>query len=72
VDTRSLAHPTHSSTEERPCACYESLLFIGHLVQEDSEEVEDVEAVPCRRCAVQVPPYAGSGRSLGRLARCSP
>jgi hypothetical protein len=24
-----------------PCACYESLLFLGHLVQEDGEEVEE-------------------------------
>jgi hypothetical protein len=36
----------------RLCACYESLLFLGHLVQEDGEEVEAVEAVPCRRCTV--------------------
>jgi hypothetical protein len=51
VDTRSLAHPTHPSTEERPCACYEDGVFVGHLVEEDGEEVEVVEAIPCRRCA---------------------
>ncbi len=40
----------HPSTEG-PCACYEGLVFIGHLVEADGEEVEVVEAVPCRRCA---------------------
>ena len=40
----------HPSTEERPCACYDGLVFIGHLVEEDGEEAEVVEAVPCRRC----------------------
>jgi hypothetical protein len=34
VDIRSLAYPGHPSTEERPCACYEGLLFLGHLVEE--------------------------------------
>jgi hypothetical protein len=51
VDTRSLAHPTHPSTEEGPCACYDGLVFIGHLVEEDGEEVEVFEAVPCKRCS---------------------
>ena len=51
MDTRSLAHPTHPSTEERPCACYEDGVFVGHLVEEDGEEVEVIEAVRCRRCA---------------------
>ena len=37
----------------RPCACYEGLVYIGHLVEdsEAGEEVEVIEAVPCRRCA---------------------
>ncbi len=34
-----------------PHGCYDGLVFIGHLVEEDGEEVEVVEAVPCRRCA---------------------
>ena len=50
MDTRSLAHPTHPSTEERPCACYEGVVYIGHLVEEDGEAVEVFEAVPCHRC----------------------
>ena len=35
----------------RPHGCYRGLVFIGRLVEEDGEEVEIVEAVPCRRCA---------------------
>ncbi len=51
MDTRSLAHPAHPPTEGRPCACLEGVVYIGHLIEEDGEEVEVVEAVPCRRCA---------------------
>ena len=61
----STAHPAHPSTEdhddpveahyaslERPHACYEGVVYIGHLVVgEDGEEFEVMEAVPCRRCA---------------------
>ncbi len=35
----------------RPHACMDGYVFIGHLVEEDGEEVEVIEAVPCRRCA---------------------
>ncbi len=34
-----------------PHGCYGGLVFIGHLVEEDGEEVEVIESVPCRRCA---------------------
>jgi len=27
------------------------VVYIGHLVEADGEEVEVAEAVPCRRCA---------------------
>jgi hypothetical protein len=57
--------PAHTSTEEqddtveahyscleRPCACIEGFVYIGHrLVGDDGEEVEVVDAVPCSRCA---------------------
>ena len=72
MDTRSLAHTAHPSTEERPCACYEGLVFIGHLVEEDVEEVEVVEAVPCRRCAADARSarfnYSGPSLKMCRLA----
>jgi hypothetical protein len=67
VDTReSSAARAHPLTEEqddtveahysgferlRPCACMSGVVYIGHLVEADGEEVEVVEAVPCRRCA---------------------
>ena len=61
----TIAHDAHPSTEdhddtveahyaslERPHACYEGVVYIGHLVAgEDGEEFEVMEAVPCRRCA---------------------
>ncbi len=66
VDTRESSAPhAHPSTEEqddtlethyacleRVHACYEGVLYIGHLVEDPGtgEEVEVIEAVPCRRC----------------------
>ena len=44
----------HYSGLERPHACMGGYVYIGHLVEgEDGEEVEVVEAVPCRRCAAE-------------------
>ena len=40
--------PDHA---ERPHACVGGYVFLGHLVEEDGEEVEVIESVPCRRCA---------------------
>jgi hypothetical protein len=64
IDQKSSA-PAHPSTEdhddtveahyaclERPHACLEGFVYIGCLVVgDDGEEVEVVEAVPCRRCS---------------------
>ena len=46
-------HDLHPDQDERPHACYEGAVYIGHLVEDPGtgEEVEVVEAVPCRRCA---------------------
>ncbi len=52
MDIRSLAHPEHPSTEERPCACIDGTVYVGHMVEEDGEEVEVTEAVTCKRCRV--------------------
>jgi hypothetical protein len=42
----------HYASLERPHTCYEGVVYVGHLVVgDDGEEVEVVEAVPCRRCA---------------------
>ena len=67
---QSTAHPAHPPTEDhddtveahycglerlRSHACYEGVVYIGHLVVgHDGEEVEVVEPVPCRRCAGDV------------------
>lgn len=38
--------------QDRPHACLEGVVYIGHLVDgEDGNEVEVIEAIPCRRCA---------------------
>jgi hypothetical protein len=59
----SSAHPAHPSEDhddtveahyaclERPHACYQGVVYIGYLVEQDGEEVEVLEPVPCRRCA---------------------
>ena len=41
----------HYASLEHPHACLEGVVYIGRLVEEDGEEVEIIEAVPCRRCA---------------------
>ena len=52
MDTKnSTATAPHPSTKECQCACYEGVVFVGHMVAgEDGEEAEVFEAVPCRRC----------------------
>ena len=64
--TESSAPHAHPSTEDddtveahyaclerlRPHACYEGVVYIGHLVVgDDGAEVERIEAVPCCRCS---------------------
>jgi len=49
--TKTTAPSTHPATE---CfACYEGLVYIGYLVEDDEtgETAEVFEPVPCRRCA---------------------
>ncbi len=50
---KSSAPAMHPPTEERdhPHACNGGGVYIGHMVEEDGEEVEVFEAVPCRRCS---------------------
>ncbi len=43
---------TAPSTLPECFACYEGVVYIGYLVEDESgEEVEVVEAILCRRCA---------------------
>ena len=41
----------HNDRDERPHGCYEGVVYIGHLVEQDGEEIEVLESVPCRRCS---------------------
>ena len=41
----------HYASLEHLHACLEGFVYVSHLiVAEDGEEVEVIEAVPCRRC----------------------
>jgi hypothetical protein len=44
----------HYSCLERPCACIDGWVFVGHVVESEHDldgEVVEYERVPCRRCA---------------------
>ena len=55
MDTRESSAPAHPSTEEQvhPHACLNGCVYLGYTAfdEEAGEEVERVEALPCRRCA---------------------
>jgi len=56
VDIRESSAPyAYPSTEDRdhPHACLNGYVYLGYTVfdEEMGEEVERVEALPCRRCA---------------------
>ena len=52
---KSTAHTPHPSTEEQdhPHACLNGHIYLGYTAfdEETGEEVERIEALPCRRCA---------------------
>ena len=66
MDTTESSAPAHPSAEdhddtveahyaslERPHACIDGVVYVGRLVEDpgSGEEVEVIEAVPCRRCS---------------------
>jgi hypothetical protein len=55
IHEESSATPAHPSTEEQdhPHACLNGYIYLGYTAvdEETGEEVEWVEALPCRRCA---------------------
>jgi hypothetical protein len=54
VDTttvRKSVPEVSTAHEDRPHACLGGFVFIGHLVEEEGEEAEIVEAILCRRCS---------------------
>jgi hypothetical protein len=59
----SLPYPGHPTEEQdHPHACLNGYIYLGYtaLDEETGEEVERVEALPCRRCSEAA---AGEGRS---------
>jgi hypothetical protein len=52
---QSTAHIAHPSTEDQdhPRACLHGSVYLGYTATEEEtgEDVERVEALPCRRCA---------------------
>jgi hypothetical protein len=55
--SRAAAVPAHPSTEghvqDHPHACLNGYIYLGYTAvdEETGEEVERIEALPCRRCA---------------------
>ena len=49
----SVFRPTEDSEDPHPHACTDGLVFLTYVVfdPEVGDEVERIEAVPCRRCA---------------------
>jgi hypothetical protein len=39
-----------SRDENHPHACMDGYVYIGRITEQDGEEVEVIEAIPCRRC----------------------
>jgi hypothetical protein len=55
VDTTESSAPAHPRSEDQdhPHACLNGYVYLGYTAvdEETGEEVERVEALPCRRCA---------------------
>jgi hypothetical protein len=51
----STAHPAPPTTEDQdhPHACLNGYIYLGYTAfdEQTGEEVERIEALPCRRCA---------------------
>ena len=54
--------PPPTEEQDHPHACLDGYVYLGYTAfdEETGEEVERVEALPCRRCA-----EAGSVKKLG-------
>jgi hypothetical protein len=55
VDTKesSVFRPTEVDQDQHPHACADGLVFLTYTLFDDAvgDEVERIEAIPCRRCA---------------------
>jgi len=47
------AHPTTTENQDHPHSCMGGYVYLGYTAidEETGEEVERIEALPCRRCA---------------------
>jgi hypothetical protein len=52
VDERSIDYGEYRGEQDHPHACMDGYVYLGYTVfdEEAGEEVERVEALPCRRC----------------------
>jgi hypothetical protein len=54
MDTKRISasgDPFYAAGEvDRPHACLNGYVYIGRITEQDGEEEEVIEAVPCRRC----------------------
>jgi hypothetical protein len=54
VDSResSVFRPTPAEQDTHPHACYDGLVFLTYTAFDETvgDEVERIEAIPCRRC----------------------
>jgi hypothetical protein len=54
TESSASAHPsTENHDQDHPHACLNGYVYLGYTAfdEETGEEVERVEALPCRRCA---------------------
>ena len=49
----SVFRPSEANEDHHPHACTDGLVFLTYTVFDDAvgDEVERIEAIPCRRCA---------------------
>ena len=62
MTNRSVAQHAHPhDDQDHPHACLDGYIYLGYtaLDEETAEEVERVEALPCRRCEDSRPYSAG-------------
>ncbi len=55
MDTResSVYRPTEDGEDTHPHACYDGVVYLTYTALDEAvgDEVERIEAVPCRRCS---------------------
>lgn len=54
MDTQKSSVHRDQDQDHHPHACYDGLVFLTYATYDDEvgDEVERIESVPCRRCAI--------------------